>query len=79
MLLDQKAEICYITAIDFFKYVNTIDDVIRTTIRLGKVYLLRNNYDRCQQMINEARPLISSERLSMHAGSIGSPIKIFYE
>lgn len=71
----EKAEICYITAIDCFKHVNAIEDIIRTTMRLGKVYLLRNNYEQCQQIINEVRPLISSERLSMHADYLEAQLK----
>lgn len=71
----EKAEGCYVTAIDCFRKVNAIDDIIRTTMRLGKVYLLRNNYEYCQQMINEVRPLISSERLSMHADYLEAQLK----
>ncbi len=70
-----KAENCYAIAVECFKHVNASDDLIRTTIRLGKVYLLRNDYEHCQQMVNEVRPLISTERLSMHADYLEAQLK----
>ena len=62
----EKAAHCYATALDCFKSVNTVDDIIRTSIRLGKVYLFQKKYKLSQEIINEVRPQISSERLAMH-------------
>lgn len=76
----EKAENCYLTAMDCFQDIKTIDDRVRTTLRLGKVYLLRNDYALCQQMIKEARSLLSSEkskeRLSMHADYLEAQLKL---
>lgn len=71
----EKAEECYAIAVECFKKTKAVDDVIRTTLRLGKVYLLQSNYGRCQQMLNEVRPLISIERLSMHADYLEAQLK----
>lgn len=71
----EKAENCYAIAIESFKKAQAADDMIRTTMRLGKVYLLLNDYEQCQQMINEVRPLISSQRLSMHADYLEAQVK----
>lgn len=71
----EKAENSYNIAIDCFKNVNAMEDIIRTTMRLGKVYLLRNNYEQCQKVINEVRPLISGDRLSMHADYLEAQLK----
>ncbi len=61
-----KALSCYLTAIDCFKNVGAIDDLLRANIRLGKVYLLQKNYSATQALINETRPQITTQRISMH-------------
>lgn len=71
----EKAAHCYVTALDSFKSVNAVDDIIRTSIRLGKVYLLQKKYDLSQKIINEVRPQISSERLAMHTDYLEAQLK----
>lgn len=66
---------CYATALDCFKSVNAIDDIIRTSIRLGKVYLLQKKYDLSQEIINQVRPQISNERLAMHTDYLEAQLK----
>ena len=70
-----EAAKCYATALECFKSINAVDDIIRTRIRLGKVYLLQKKYDLSQEMINEVRPQISSERLVMHADYLEAQLK----
>lgn len=71
----KKAADCYSVAIECFKSINANDDIIRTSIRLGKVHLLQKNYDLSQQALDEVRPLISSARLSMHADYLEAQLK----
>lgn len=71
----EKAAYCYVTALDCFKSANAVDDIIRTSIRLGKVYLLQKKYALSQKIINEVRPQISSERLAMHADYLEAQLK----
>lgn len=70
-----KAADCYSVAIECFKSINAHDDIIRTSIRLGKVYLLQKKYDLSQKIINEVRPQISSERLAMHTDYLEAQLK----
>lgn len=70
-----RAESCYIIALECFKGSNATEDVIRTSLRLGKIYLLQNQFDRCQQILNEMRPLISYERISMQADYLEAQLK----
>lgn len=71
----EKAADCYSVAIECFKSIIATDDIIRTSIRLGKVHLLQKNYDLSQQALEEIRPLISSARLSMHADYLEAQLK----
>lgn len=71
----KKAADCYSVAIECFKNINANDDIIRTSIRLGKVHLLQKNYDLSQHALDEVRSLISSERLSMHADYLEAQLK----
>lgn len=71
----EKAAHCYATALSCFKSVNGVDDIIRTSIRLGKVYLLQKKYGLSQEIIDEVRPQISSERLAMHTDYLEAQLK----
>lgn len=71
----EKAAYCYVTALDCFKSVNAVDYIIRTSIRLGTVYLLQKKYDLSQEKINEVRPQISSEWLAMHTDYLEAQLK----
>lgn len=71
----EKAVDCYAIAIECFKNVNAHDDRIRTSIRLGKIHLLQKNYDLAQQVLDEVKPLISSQRLSIHADYLEAQLK----
>ena len=71
----ERAKSCYTLALDCYKKTHSPDDVLRTTLRLGKVYLLQNEYDLCQRMLDEARPFISSERLAMQADYLEAQLK----
>lgn len=71
----EKAAHCYATALECFKIVNAVDDNIRTSIRLGKVYLLQKKYDLSQEIINQVRSQISSERLAMHTDYLEAQLK----
>ena len=65
----------YSKAIACFKQVQATDDIIRTNIRLGKVYLLQKNYDLCQEIIDEVRPLVSNKRLEVHVDYLEAQLK----
>ena len=72
----KKAKECYSIAIECFKSINASDDIIRTKIRLGKVYLLQKDYHLSQQALNEVRPLIACDRLSMHADYLEAQLNL---
>ena len=61
-----KAIDCYCLAFDCFKSVEAINDLMRTSIRLGKVYLLLKKYEATQKIIDEIRPKITNKRIAMH-------------
>ncbi|MBS0585656.1 MAG: hypothetical protein JSR76_05080 [Verrucomicrobia bacterium] len=71
----EEAKSAYEIAIACFEIVGAVDDVIRTTIRLGKVHFLQKEYEECQQVINEIRPLIASERLAMQTDYLEAQLK----
>lgn len=71
----EKAKTCYLIATECFKNVKATPDWIRTSIRLGKVDLLQNNYDHCQQILEAIRPCIESQRLSMQADYLEAQLK----
>ena len=71
----KKAADCYSIAIECFRNTNATDDVIRTSLRLGKIHLLQKNYDLSQQTVDEVRPFIANERLSMHADYLEAQLK----
>lgn len=71
-----KAMHCYSLALECFKSGQATDDIIRTSIRLGKVYLLQKNYDLAQGILDEVRSLISSERIAMQADYLEAQIKL---
>lgn len=68
-----EAERCYIAAIECFK--NAADDLIRTNIRLGKIYLLKKDYQSSQNIIDTMRLQIPNERLAMHADYLEAQLK----
>lgn len=71
-----KAVSCYTIALDSFKSANNSDDIIRISLRLGRVYLLQRNYERTQICIDQARPMITKERIAMHADYLEAQLKI---
>lgn len=71
----EEASRCYRIALGCFKNENSVDDVIRTSIRLGKVYLLRKEYECSQQVIDEVRFKISNQRLAMQADYLEAQLK----
>lgn len=70
-----KAGDCYSIALACFRESDAVDDLIRTSIRLGKVYLLQKKPTLCQQLLDEIRPQITSERLAMHADYLEAQLK----
>lgn len=60
------AEKAYKQALENYNQVRSTDDLIRTQIRLGKIYLLQNKYDLTDQLIREIRPQITTKRHGMH-------------
>lgn len=66
---------CYLKALDCFGGVRANDDHIRTSIRLGKVYLLQKNYDLSQNTIDGIRDQVSNERLAMHTDYLEAQLK----
>lgn len=72
----KKAENCYTTAIACYKNDNSIDDLTRTMIRLGKIYFLQTKYTDCQSILDEVRPFLSHGRLSMHADYLEAQLKL---
>lgn len=70
-----RAEDSYIKALECFKITQATDDLIRTHMRLGKIYLLQKKYDLSQKIIDEVRPQIMTERLAMHADYLEAQLK----
>lgn len=70
-----KAVECYDSSLECFKSVEENDDVIRTSIRLGKVYLLQKQFEASQKIIDEIRSEIKSERLAMHLEYLEAQLK----
>jgi tetratricopeptide (TPR) repeat protein len=69
----------YYLALQSYKKINSIDNIIRTNIRLGKVYLLQKNYKNVQIVIDKAKSLmtsIASERISMQLDYLKSQFKL---
>lgn len=61
---------------DGLKHNDAGDDQIRTRIRLGKVYLLQHDYESSQEIINEVRNQVLSERLAMHTDYLEAQLKV---
>ncbi len=72
----EEASRCYIIALESFKDINATEDFIRTSIRLGKVFLLKKEYVHSQKIIDEVRLKISTERLAMHADYLEAQLKL---
>lgn len=72
----EQASGCYFRAYHCFENANATDDIIRTSIRLGKIYLLQKQYGSCQKIIDEARRQIYTERLSMQADYLEAQLKL---
>lgn len=70
-----KAEESYAKALECFKIAEATDDLIRTSIRLGKVYLLQKKYELSQRIIDEVRSRTMTERLAMHADYLEAQLK----
>lgn len=66
----------YLIALDSFQKNNVIDDIIRTKIRLGKAYLLQQKYDNSQIIIDEVRPLITTQRIAMQTDYLEAQLKL---
>lgn len=71
----EKATLCYVIALECFEKTDATEDLIRTSIRLGKVYLLQKNYDLATSILNDVRPHISNDRLAMHADYLEAQLK----
>ncbi|MBA3723034.1 MAG: hypothetical protein H0W88_11640 [Parachlamydiaceae bacterium] len=71
----EEAANCYAIAIKCFKSIKAADDIIRTNIRFGKVCLLQKKYALSQEIIQEVRSQVSSERLAMHADYLEAQLK----
>lgn len=56
----------YLTALECYKNCSADQDILRTKLRLGKVYLLLKNYDAARASISEIRLLSKSARIGMH-------------
>lgn len=67
---------CYRIALGCFKNENSVDDLVRTSIRLGKVHLLKKEYAYSQQVIDEVRFKITSKRLVMQADYLEAQLKL---
>ncbi|MCE5315829.1 MAG: hypothetical protein LLG04_00515 [Parachlamydia sp.] len=66
---------CYRIAIECFQ--NTCpDDLMRTNIRLGKVYLLKREYAHAQDIIDKTRPNATGARLSMHIDYLDAQLNL---
>lgn len=72
----EQASRCYCVALECFKNTSAVDDVIRTNIRLGKVYLLKKEYMSSEKIISEVRLKISNERLAMHTDYLEAQLKL---
>jgi len=71
----EKAADCYSKALGCFQNIEATDDLIRTSIRLGKVYLMQKKYDLSQKIIDVVRPQITVERLAIHADYLEAQLK----
>ena len=71
-----KAGDSYAKAIQCYRAVHATEDLIRTNIRLGKVYLLQKREDLTQKVIDEFRPQIRNERLAMQVDFLEAQAKI---
>lgn len=60
------AVLCYQTALKCFEISNSLEDQIRTHVRMGKIHLLRNEYEALKGLIQKARVGPLPERLIMH-------------
>lgn len=71
----EKAANCYSTALECFKEARAADEIMRTNVRLGKIYLLQKNYDLVQAIVDEVRSQNSSELIAMHADYLEAQLK----
>lgn len=71
-----KAVNCYMTALDCFKKAEASEDLIRTQIRLGKVYLLQRNFNLSNDTIQAIRSQILNERIAMHTDYLEAQLKL---
>jgi tetratricopeptide (TPR) repeat protein len=71
-----EASACYAVALSCFNDMQATDDLLRTTIRLGKVHLLQKNYALTEQMIQEARGQVSNERIAMQIDYLEAQLKL---
>ncbi len=65
----------YFLALESFEKIKNIEDQVRTNIRLGKVYLLQNDYQNTQMMIDKMRPLATSTRVLMQIDYLEAQLK----
>ena len=71
----EEAKSCYLISLECFRKTHAINDIMRVTVRLGRAYLLQNEYELCQKTLDEVRPFISNERLAMHADYLEAELK----
>lgn len=65
----------YFTALASFTSIQATDDILRTSIRLGKVYLLQKKYALTQKIIDDVRPKITAQRLTIQADYLEAQLK----
>lgn len=71
----QSALTCYSKALECFKKVNGVDDIVRTSLRIGKLQLLEKQYDLTQEILEDVRPYITTERIKMQADYLEAQLK----
>lgn len=71
-----EATRCYSVAMECFDHIGSSADMIRTQIRLGKIYLLQKNYSAVQSTLDILRPQINSQRIAMHADYLEAQLQL---
>lgn len=68
----EEAENAYKEARDLFECP---EDQQRTSIRLGKIYLLKGDLDEAERVVEALLPLIQCDRISMHSEYLSAQIE----
>lgn len=72
----QKAVDCYLSALQCFKESEATQSAVRTQIRLAKAYLLQEKYTLTQELLDELRPEIKSQRIAMQADYLEAQLQL---